>query len=149
MLARHFLKRHQQVAGRGGFAFTDAAMAELTGYDWPGNIRELGNVVQRAMILAPDAEIGPQHLMLPRVSSQNMMLQNNASRLGRSLRSSSESTSEPGLKDIERDTILSALRRLQGSRRKTAEALAMSERTLRHKIKQYREAGFLDGDDLL
>ena len=149
MLARHFLKRHQQVAGRGGFTFTDAAMAELTGYDWPGNIRELGNVVQRAMILAPDAEIGPQHLMLPRVSSQNMMLQNNASRLGRSLRSSSESTSEPGLKDIERDTILSALRRLQGSRRKTAEALAMSERTLRHKIKQYREAGFLDGDDLL
>jgi two-component system response regulator FlrC len=149
MLARHFLKRHQQVAGRGGFTFTDAALAELTGYDWPGNIRELGNVVQRAMILAPDAEIGPQHLMLPRVSSQNMMLQNNASRLGRSLRFSSESPSEPGLKDIERDTILSALRRLQGSRRKTAEALAMSERTLRHKIKQYREAGFLDGDDLL
>jgi DNA-binding NtrC family response regulator len=54
-----------------------------------------------------------------------------------------------GLKDVERETILGTLRRLSGSRRGTAEALNMSERTLRHKLKQYREAGYLDGDDLL
>jgi len=138
-LARHFLKRHEQVAGRSGFSFTDAALAELTGYDWPGNIRELGNVVQRAMILAPGAEIGPEHLMLP----------NTSSRLARApIRHPGDQT-ESGLKDIERDTILNTLQRMQGSRRKTAEALVMSERTLRHKLKQYREAGFLDGDDLL
>lgn len=138
-LARHFLKRHEQIAGRGGFSLSDAALAELTGYDWPGNIRELGNVVQRAMILAPGAVIGAEHLMLPNVSS----------RLTRTLNRGPEGTSESGLKDVERDTILSTLQRMQGSRRKTAESLAMSERTLRHKLKQYREAGFLDGDDLL
>ena len=138
-LARYFLKRHEQVAGRGGFSLSDAALAELTGYDWPDNIRELGNVVQRAMILAPGAVIGPEHLMLPNASS----------RLARTLNRSPEGTSETGLKDVERDTILNTLHRMQGSRRKTAETLAMSERTLRHKLKQYREAGFLDGDDLL
>jgi two-component system response regulator FlrC len=144
-LAKHFLKRHEQIAGRSGFAFTGAALAELTGYDWPGNIRELGNVVQRAMILAPSAEIGPEHLMLPRT-----LLPNTTSQLARvPPRQHPQGQVELGLKDVERDTILNTLHRMQGSRRKTAEALAMSERTLRHKLKQYREAGFLDGDDLL
>jgi two-component system response regulator FlrC len=138
-LAKHFLKRHEQATGRSGFAFTGAALAELTGYDWPGNIRELGNVVQRAMILAPGANIGPEHLMLPHTSS----------RLARAPIRYNGDQAESGLKEIERDTILNTLQRMQGSRRKTAEALVMSERTLRHKLKQYREAGFLDGDDLL
>ncbi len=138
-LANHFLKCHENIAGRSGFSFTGAALAELTGYDWPGNIRELGNVVQRAMILASGAKIGPEHLMLPDASN----------RLAHAPVRSSGGQIESGLKDIERDTILSTLQRMQGSRRKTAEALAMSERTLRHRLKQYREAGFLDGDDLL
>ncbi len=149
MLARHFLIRHQKVTGRWGFSFTDAALAELTAYDWPGNIRELGNVVQRAMILAPDEVIGPQHLMLPRARLPNAVTQENAGRFGYSEVIASGNPSEPVLKDIERDTILVTLRRMGGSRRRTAEALVMSERTLRHKLKQYREAGFLDGDDLL
>jgi len=138
-LAGHFLKRHEQIVGRRDFSFTGAALTELTGYDWPGNIRELGNVVQRAMILAPNLQIGPEHLMLPRTSDAA------ARRLDRD----PVAPVEAGLKDIERDTILGALHRMKGSRRKTAEVLAMSERTLRHKLKQYREAGFLDGDDLL
>jgi two-component system response regulator FlrC len=143
-LARHFLKRHEAVVGRSGFALTGAALAELTGYDWPGNIRELGNVVQRAMILAPGAEIGPEHLMLPGKTSA--ITKNHSARTPiRSL----DGPVESGLKDVERDTILNTLLRMQGSRRRTAEVLAMSERTLRHKLKQYREAGFLDGDDLL
>ena len=143
-LAKHFLKRHEHITGRSGLSFTGAALSELTGYEWPGNIRELGNVVQRAMILAPGAEIGPEHLMLPR-----SLLSDASSQLARVSSRRPEGQIESGLKDVERDTILNALQRMQGSRRKTAEALSMSERTLRHKLKQYREAGFLDGDDLL
>lgn len=138
-LARHFLKRSEPVVGRGGFALSGAALTELTRYTWPGNIRELCNVVQRAMILAPDAEIRPEHLMLPRISTR--ATPEPARDVGL--------PGEVGLKDVERETILGTLRRMDGSRRKTAEALDMSERTLRHKLKQYREAGFLDGDDLL
>jgi two-component system response regulator FlrC len=136
-LARHFLKRFEGVIGRRGFRLSDAAMAELTGYDWPGNIRELCNVVQRAMVLAPGAVIDPEHLMLP---CQALAVRS---------RTAAASAGEMGLKDVERETILDTLRRMAGSRRRTAEALNMSERTLRHKLKQYREAGFLDGDDLL
>jgi two-component system response regulator FlrC len=130
-LAKHFLKRYESIVGRSGYTFTDLALAELTGYDWPGNIRELGNVVQRAMILAPNDKIDPEHLMLPRVNPHFI------------------AQAEPGLHDKERETILITLRRMQGSRPKTAEALKISERTLRHKLKQFRDAGFMDGDDLL
>jgi two-component system response regulator FlrC len=136
-LARYFLKRFEDVVGRRGFLLSDAALAELTGYDWPGNIRELCNVVQRAMVLAPASEIRPEHLMLPRQAA------------GARAVSTAASSSEMGLKDVERETILDTLRRMGGSRRRTAEALNMSERTLRHKLKQYREAGYLHGDDLL
>ena len=132
-LARYFLKRHEGVVGRAGFTLSGAALAELTGYGWPGNIRELANVLQRAMILAPGAEIGCEHLMLPQGLAQKPP----------------PVSADMGLKDMERETILGTLRRLGGSRRKTAEALDLSERTLRHKLKQYREAGYLDGDDLL
>ncbi len=138
-LARHFLERSEQLVGRGGFALSGAALAELTRYTWPGNIRELGNVIQRAMILSTDAEIRPEHLMLPKSSGRAAT--EPAAGMGL--------FGEAGLKDVERETILGTLRRMDGSRRRTAEALDMSERTLRHKLKQYREAGFLDGDDLL
>jgi len=138
-LARHFLGHSQAVVGRGGFSLSDAALRELTGYAWPGNIRELGNVIQRAMILAADSVIGADHLMLPKSPAKAVAVANPEDALPGDL----------GLKDVERETILGALKRMQGSRRRTAEALDMSERTLRHKLKQYREAGFLDGDDLL
>lgn len=134
-LAWHFLKQSERVVGRTGFSLAVDAVAALTGYGWPGNIRELGNVVQRAMILAPGATITAEHLMLPRLPAAEHIR--------------AERTAGPGLKDLERDAILGTLRRMGGSRRRTAEALNMSERTLRHKLKQYREAGLLDADDLL
>lgn len=130
-LARHFLNRYEETVGRRGFTFSDAALLALTHHGWPGNIRELGNVVQRAMILAPGSVIGSEHLMLPTAPD------------------SKETGVQLGLKDLERETILDTLSRMDGSRRRTADALNMSERTLRHKLKQYREAGYLDGDDLL
>lgn len=134
-LARHFLKQSERVVGRAGFSLAADAVAALTGYGWPGNIRELGNVVQRAMILALGSTITAEHLMLPRLPAAEQIR--------------AERTGAPGLKDLERDAILGTLRRMGGSRRRTAEALNMSERTLRHKLKQYREAGLLDTDDLL
>ncbi len=134
-LSGHFLKRHESVVGRGGYALSPAALGELTQYEWPGNIRELANVLQRAMILAPGTEIGPEHLMLPHGAPQEIK--------------ETAPAADLGLKDRERETILGTLRRMGGSRRRTAEALAMSERTLRDKLRRYREAGFLDGNDLL
>lgn len=62
-LAQHFLKRSSATAGRGPLKFTAAALAALRGHRWPGNARELANVVERAVIAA-DSVIDTRHLDL-------------------------------------------------------------------------------------
>lgn len=132
-LAERFLDQFAASVGRAGMRLSPGAVAALTVYEWPGNIRELGNVLQRAMILAPSQVIEAEHLMLPSRSGYTVAGLASASTI----------------KDMERETILDALNRCGGSRKKTAEALGMSERTLRYKLQRYRENGELDGDSLL
>lgn len=140
-LARHFLEAYANQIGRSGFSLSAAAEAELTGHDWPGNIRELGNVMQRAMILAPGNIIEPMHLMLPKraVSVQPEPDADEAQEV--------ESVSRVGvpangqIKDMEKAMILETLERMGGSRKRTADTLGISERTLRYKLQRYREEG--------
>ncbi len=138
-LALHCLHRYADTVGRRGMRFSEAALAALMAYDWPGNVRELGNVVQRAMILAPGSMIEPDHLMLPRQPAATGGVQPPLTPLadGRSI------------KDMEREAILAALAQSRGSRKKAAELLGMSERTLRYKLARLREKGELDADKLL
>jgi two-component system response regulator FlrC len=133
-LARHLLSVYADTVGRAGFRLSETAEAELTGYEWPGNIRELGNVLQRAMILAPGAIIEPMHLMLPRQP-------------GRQAQAGVQPEPSGGqIKDMEKTMILETLSKMEGSRKRTAEVLGISERTLRYKLQRYREEGQLDGD---
>ena len=60
----HLAMQHR----RPGRAFTDSAKAALKGYRWPGNVRELRNVIERAAILCPSEQVGPEHLMLSAAS---------------------------------------------------------------------------------
>jgi len=62
-LAQHFLRRSSATAGRGPLKFTSAALAALRGHRWPGNARELANVVERAVIAA-DSVIDTRHIDL-------------------------------------------------------------------------------------
>ena len=62
-LARHFLRRAERVAGR-SFRLTDAAEQALLAYDYPGNVRELRNLIDRATIFTVGSEIGPENLVL-------------------------------------------------------------------------------------
>jgi two-component system response regulator FlrC len=134
-LAKYFLKAHAGLVGRDGFSLSAGAGAELIGYDWPGNIRELSNVVQRAMILAAGGRIEPEHLMLPRHVAMPVSAPE----------PEGDSEARPAqIKDMEKVMILDTLRRLNGSRKRTAEELGISERTLRYKLQKYREVGELD-----
>lgn len=135
-LARHFLSACAAVVGRTGFSLSPSAERELTHYDWPGNIRELGNVIQRAMILAPGAVIEPVHLMLP---------SRPASPPGVEVERVEAATGQ--IRDMEKVMILETLAKHGGSRKRTAEALGISERTLRYKLQRYRsEDDEMDGD---
>lgn len=75
-LARHFVAELGPSLGRHGMVLSPAAEVALRQHGWPGNVRELENVMQRALILAPDIQIGPEHLnLLPRAGAQAALAQ--------------------------------------------------------------------------
>jgi len=76
-LVSHFLKKFGEETGRPAMKVTSDAMAALQSYPWKGNIRELENCIERAMILAESDEISPRHLMLNlQVNSGNSYMPN-------------------------------------------------------------------------
>jgi two-component system response regulator FlrC len=110
------------------------AEAKLQLYGWPGNVRELANVVQRAALLSPAAEIDAAAIEIetgfvepPPLAQASVDAE--VAGLGRDL------------KDRERELILGTLRVTAGSRKLAAERLGISARTLRYKLQQLRESG--------
>jgi transcriptional regulator with PAS, ATPase and Fis domain len=65
LLADFFLKRHAREAKRPNMTLTPAAMAAISHYAWPGNIRELDNALARAVVLSDGEAIEPEELALP------------------------------------------------------------------------------------
>jgi len=104
--------------GISGIALSPAARDQLLCAPWPGNIRELGNALERAAILSDNGVIEPEHLGL----------QGEA----RPPRSAGAT-----LKDKEREAIVQALKQTDGHRKKAAALLGMGLRTLYTKLKEY------------
>ncbi len=105
--------------------FSPAALAAMTGYDWPGNIRELHNCVERAVIVARGDMIDvpdlPRDLFEPgRRDTHNA--------LPRDL--------DAELERLERGFIIEALRRTDGVQVQAARLLGIAERSLWHRIKK-------------
>lgn len=128
-LARALLAKHAARQQRRLPVLTVSAVQKLENHDWLGNIRELDNVIQRALILAPGDEVRAEEIFLPqaaRVAAQSVV---------------PESLAEPvtDLKEMEKRHILETLKAVGGVRKLAAERLNMSERTLRHKLALYRE----------
>lgn len=126
-LAQHLLSRLGAALGRPGIVLSAAAAGQLTQYAWPGNIRELENVIQRALILSSGDTLEPEHLLLPKPEA------------ARQEKPAAAATMD--IKTLERTHILETLASVNGSRKLAAEKLGMSERTLRYKLQQYREEG--------
>jgi two-component system response regulator FlrC len=158
-LAQHFLAMHGARLGRMTKIGAGAA-AKLAAHAWPGNVRELENIMQRALILAPGEVIEAEHLLLPAItnpptSSLALAGGETASAVppapGFTLPVEMQpvvSTGSPAnMKDLERQHILDTLAKVGGSRKKAIELLGISERTLRYKLAQYREEGYLSDID--
>lgn len=126
-LAQRLFDRLGAALGRPGISLSPEAAVQLTQYPWPGNIRELENVIQRALILAPGGALSSESLLLPKavaVAPRQEKLAAGAA---------------TDMKSLERAHILETLESVAGSRKLAAEKLGMSERTLRYKLQQYRE----------
>lgn len=106
---------------------TQEAITKLTQYSWPGNIRELENVIQRAMILATDV-IDTDHIHLSENKAYSVP------------EDKCTEVSTPDMKSLERKHILETLASVNGSRKLAVKKLGISERTLRYKLQQYRLA---------
>lgn len=150
-LARHFVQLH---GGRLAIQarLDGAAEAKLAAYAWPGNVRELENVVQRALILSSDARIGDEQIVFAPGASGGVSLSSVAVAApvvpdvvaGIPAESVAAQGGAANMKDLERQHILDTLTKCGGSRKKAVAILGISERTLRYKLKQYREEGFFN-----
>ncbi|MCX7207221.1 MAG: sigma-54 dependent transcriptional regulator [Proteobacteria bacterium] len=134
MLARHAARQKRRVP-----VLSAAAETALLAHEWEGNIRELDNVVQRALILAPGDEISADHLYLPQNAASKAANIADVPVWPDALPQAEAPAVISDIKELEKRHILETLKSLGGARKSTAEKLGMSERTLRYKLQQYRE----------
>jgi two-component system response regulator FlrC len=117
---------------------TPAAVAALENYDWPGNIRELENGIQRALLLSDDDLIEPHHVEIEPRSGTRIALNTTDSPLS----SPKADGVQSDISSLEREHILRVLSQVKGNRKEAISILGISERALRYKLKAYKEAGF-------
>ncbi|HVT04325.1 MAG TPA: sigma-54 dependent transcriptional regulator [Thermoanaerobaculia bacterium] len=131
-LADHFLEKFSREMGKRLMKISDAARGRLRSYDWPGNIRELENCLERAVILAERNEIGPDDLNLGDRSNANELALRGAIDLTGSL----EDVSRRAVEAVERLKIQETID-TSTSRAEAAERLGISYRTLLNKLRDY------------
>ena len=136
-LVEHVLKRLGEAWETSPPAVSDAAMAALRDYDFPGNVRELDNILERAMTLCEDRRIEPEHLHLPAAGAGG------AGETGPVAGRHPQLPLEEYLQEIEKQEILRALDATHWNRTAAAKKLGMTFRSLRYRLKKLE----LDQDD--
>ena len=126
LLVDHFLRTLSSRHGRGPVAVDPEALRRLLGYDWPGNIRELQNVLERAVLLAEQGVIGPEHLATTVRSSAAALPDTPA--VAPALR---------GLEEVEREHVIRVLAATGGNREESSRILGVSRRTLTRMIQRW------------
>ncbi|HEX7862616.1 MAG TPA: sigma-54 dependent transcriptional regulator [Verrucomicrobiae bacterium] len=123
-LATSFLKRFASQAGRTITGFTPAAQDKLRGFDWPGNVRQLQNEIQRAVLMSDGTTIDVGDLSMAQPAPVDEAEENGG-------------TSLTLLEGMERQTIVQMLKETNGNKLETAKRLGIGRQTLYNKIKAY------------
>ncbi|MDE2680530.1 MAG: sigma-54 dependent transcriptional regulator [Verrucomicrobiota bacterium] len=147
LLAEAFCQRFIRNHGVPVKGLTPESLTALQGHDWPGNIRELQNVLERAVILCgEDGYIHPEQLGLtapPQAGEGDAptgaIEENPAAVVSTAAAAAIGAPST--LADLEKQHILSTLKQCEGNRTRTAETLDINIRTLRNKLNEYKEQG--------
>jgi arginine utilization regulatory protein len=130
LLAEKFLEKYNEKYGRQAWLFSEKAKEKLLSYDYPGNVRELENIIMSALSMFEPAEhvVGEDDLVINRRKS---LPAQNVFNLG-------EGGLDEYLAKIEREMIENALISSGGNITKAAESLKIKRQTLQHKIRKYK-----------
>jgi DNA-binding NtrC family response regulator len=144
LLAAHFLDRISREHAT-KYTLSDDALRTMMRYDWPGNIRELENAVERACALSsgPVLHLGD----LPTQLQQQGLAAHRAASVAMGQEEEVEAGQEvTPLAELERQAILSAIRALSGDKLQAARLLGIGKTTLYRKLKEYGIADPLHSD---
>jgi two-component system response regulator FlrC len=150
-LSEHFRVRFVAELGRNNIPFSSSAIAALQTYDWPGNIRELENVIHRALLMAEGREIQPEDLMIdvpistisrftPAVETESYEPHYAPPLLAGGDEEDKQRLHLPvgtTVREMEEFLIFRTLDEVNGNRTRAAELLGISIRTLRNKLNEY------------
>ncbi|MBV8782395.1 MAG: sigma-54-dependent Fis family transcriptional regulator, partial [Phycisphaerae bacterium] len=126
LLSYYFLQQSADRYGKPQAAMKPETQQLLVGYSWPGNVRQLKNVIENMVVLSPDGQLGPDALP-------------------REIRPDNRTTASGGMDNLvgismaqaERELIRNTLKLTNGNREQAAKILGIGERTLYRKIKEY------------
>jgi two-component system response regulator PilR (NtrC family) len=140
-LAEHFLRKFNVTMGKAIKSISKEALRMLTNYEFPGNVRELENLIERAVALEPTSVIFPeslpQKLLVPgaQPAPEAPSAAPKAAPAGADL--SGPFDLEKGVEDYECAHIIKALEKTNGMKKKAATLLGISFRSLRYRIEKY------------
>ncbi len=123
-LTKHFLKQHSHKNNKKMLKIADKTLTLLLKCNWGGNIRELENTMERAVLLGDGDTLLPGHLFLD--IKDNQKTKDSSVVVGQSL------------KEMERELIFQTLKEVDDNRTHAAKILGISIRTLRNKLREYR-----------
>ena len=163
VLVTYFIKKHSKINNRDCPAVSRETLNILTNYRWRGNVRELENVMERALLLCNGEEIQPNHLLMSSQLGKASINEDLAAITSQTSSSPAEKSSDAtsnftktqiatdneglgievgmSMKEAEKRFIFKTLNETKGNRTHAAKTLGISIRTLRNKLNEYRAEG--------
>ncbi len=129
LLAVHFLQRFAEKSNRPVNGFSPEAVRLLTNHNWPGNVRQLQNTVERAVVLSRTATIEASDIQL-----SSLEMEQSGSRPAEQ----PEVYRDVSLEELEREHILATLEETGWNKSKSAQILGIERSTLDRKLKRYK-----------
>jgi len=124
LLANYYLDFFNNHYRKNLHGFSDAALAWLQHHDFPGNVRELKNIIERAIILEKSDKITPDSFPKPKYRATIV-----------------DRSAVDGLRDLEREHILAVMQQVNHNKSEAARRLGIARKTLREKLQKYENAG--------
>ncbi|MBB5021816.1 sigma-54-dependent transcriptional regulator [Desulfurispira natronophila] len=152
MLVEHFIAKYNRKNRKNVSGVTREGMDALMAHEWHGNVRELENIIERAVVICRSETLTPGNLFLHGTLLDNPAPQASQSPVTSDATAPSATEGESpensvfvevgtSVHEMEKRLILQTLEKCSGNRKQAAEMLGITSRTLLNKIKEYRELG--------